>query len=1101
VLFADLVGFTPLSEARDPEEVRDLLSRYFEVARTVITRYGGVVEKFIGDAVMAVWGTPVATEGDAERAVRAALDVVDAVTALGAEIGVDTLSARAGVVTGEVAATVGAVGQGMVAGDAVNTAARVQAAASPGSVLVDSTTHRLAAAGVGFVDAGEHALKGKAEPEQLWQATRVLSMIGGIQRADGLEAPLIGRDAELRTIKELFHAVADRSSPRMVVTVGAAGVGKSRLGWEFEKYIDGLAQVVTWHRGRCLSYGDGVAFWALAEAVRQRLAIAEEDPTDVAAGKLASGLERWVPDPGERAYVSVRLGRLLGLPVDEDSGVALDREELFAGWRTFIERLASSGPVVWVIEDAQYADGGLLEFCDHLVDWSRGLPIFLLVLARPELEERRSGFGVGRNRTLLALDPLDPDSMDSLVGALVPGIPAEAKSAITAHAQGIPLFAVETVRALIDRDVVVPIDGVYRLVGDVGVLAVPDSLHALLASRLDALDPGVRSLAADAAVLGTSFPAEALIAVSDQEEGAVRAGLNELLRREVLEVSADPLSPQRGSYRFAQQLLRQVAYDTLSRRDRKSRHLAVAAHLRSAFPDDGEEVADVIARHYLDALSAVPDEPDNDQIRREVIALSVRAGERARRAGAPATAAASFAAAADLAEQAGLPDAAGWWEEAAKAAEQAADFDLDVAYAERARGQYAAAGDARAAARAQALAGRGLRRAGRHTEARQLLENALEVLRPVPDQETVNAIAQLAALAVFSASPDADRLVDEALELGQALEVEDSLLAGLLVTSGLSHGIANRHTEAAAYLREAARLAENAGNSSRHGIALLNLADVLAGFDPATAETAARAAIDLLRRVGDRNSLAAATFNLAEVLLVTGEWDRAEAVITTAVDGDGLGDQELLQCFRGVLAGLRGDPATATRILADVPQLRASEDPAERTTVAWVEATTAHAAGDQEATLVHARQVLAHVDDIGLRVDIIRWSWPMAARAAYELDDREALDELLALLDAHPIGHLPPILRAERDLARARLTAPTDADEAGRLFDRAITALRRVPLPYHLGHALLDRAELLDAGKDAERAQQGIDEAAAIAESLGAAPLAQRIGLAQFQTA
>jgi class 3 adenylate cyclase len=209
VLFCDVVGFTPLSEARDPEAVRELLSQYFSVARTVITRYGGVVEKFIGDAVMAVWGTPTATEGDAERAVRAALDLVSAVAQLGAGAGLPGLAVRAGVVTGEVAVNLGAVGEGMVAGDAVNTASRVQAAAAPGSVLVDGATQRLAGSAVGFADAGEHALKGKAEPVQLWRATRVLSGVGGSQRVDGLEAPLTGRDAELRAVRDLFHAAAD----------------------------------------------------------------------------------------------------------------------------------------------------------------------------------------------------------------------------------------------------------------------------------------------------------------------------------------------------------------------------------------------------------------------------------------------------------------------------------------------------------------------------------------------------------------------------------------------------------------------------------------------------------------------------------------------------------------------------------------------------------------------------------------------------------------------------------------------------------------------------------------------------------------------------
>ena len=300
-----------------------------------------------------------------------------------------------------------------------------------------------------------------------------------------------------------------------------------------------------------------------------------------------------------------------------------------------------------LIEDAQYADSGLLDFLDHLIDWVSELPMFVLVFARPELGRVRPAFGAGRNRSMLTLDPLDPASMDELVDALVPEMPPAARAAVISHAQGLPLFAVETVRSLIDRDIVQPVDGVYRLIGDVGELAVPDSLHSLLAARLDALDPGVRGLMSDAVVLGSTFPAEALIAVSGRDESSVRSALADLVRREVLSVSADPLSPERGSYRFAQQMLRQVAYETLSRRDRKTRHLAVAAHLRATFAADGEEMADVIAQHYLDALNAIPDDPDAADIRGQAVAELIRAGERAERTGAPARGAASYAAAAD----------------------------------------------------------------------------------------------------------------------------------------------------------------------------------------------------------------------------------------------------------------------------------------------------------------------------------------------------------------------------------------------------------------------------------------------------------------------
>ena len=1089
VLFCDLVGFTPLAGWEDPEAVRELLSAYFEVARTVIGRYGGVVEKFIGDAVMAVWGTPVAAEGDAERAVRAALDLVAAVADLGAGAGVPGLAARAGVVTGEVAVTVGAVGEGMVAGDAVNTAARVQAAAGAGQVLVDGATQRLADSAIGFADAGEHALKGKAEPQRLWRATRMLAGVGGSQRVDGLEAPLTGRDAELRTVRELFHAVAERRVPRLVLVSGPAGVGKTRLGWEFRKYTDGLADDVWWHQGRCLSYGDGVAFWALAQMVRQRLSIAEDDPAEAAASKLADGLDRYLPDLGERAYAGARLGRLLGVAIAGDDGRPLAREELFAGWRLFFERLAAEHPVVLLVEDAQHADVGLLDFLDYLIDWVRDLPVYVLVFARPEVGQARPGFGAGRNRTTLTLDPLDAASMDMLVDALVPGMPAAARAKITGQAQGIPLFAVETFRSLIDRDIVQPIEGTYRLVGDVGELAVPDSLHALLAARLDAFDPRVRTLVADAAVLGTTFPAEALIAISGQDEPAVRGALAELVRREVLTVSADPLSPEMGSYGFAQNMLRQVAYDTLSRRDRKARHLAVAAYLRTAFPGDGEEVADVIARHYLDALGAVPGDPDAGQIRGQAAAALTRAAERAARTGAPALAAASYANAAKLTQAAanGRKTAAALWEHAAAAAVTNADYATAVEQAGRAGDLYWQGGDARAAARAQAIAGQALRRWGRYAQAREQLTAAVAVLRDDPDADTVRALGELAELERFAGAP-ADAVSAEALDLGQALAVDDATLAGLFNTRGLCHGLAGRRSQAASYFREAARLAEQAGDSARLGRALGNLANVVSTTDPVAGAKAARAAGENLRRAGARDLIAVAVENLVQALLMTGDWDDAEAELAQATDGDGLASIEHLTCWQAWVAALRGDTATAEAALADVAGLRASEAPQDQAVIAVAEAFTA--AGRQpDAALRHARTVLAQAGVLGISHVYLRWAWPLAARTAHDLSDTVTAADLLALLDGYRPGELAPMQRAERDLARARRTANDGDPAAAAAFAAAIAGLREHSTPYHLAHGLLDHATYLLRTGDDEAAGAAIGEAVGIATQLRCQPL------------
>jgi class 3 adenylate cyclase len=1094
VLFCDLVGFTTLAESRDPEEVRELLSRYFDTARTVIERYGGIVEKFIGDAVMAVWGTPVALEGDAERAVRAALDLVDAVDALGNHLGLPGLTARAGVVTGEVAVTIGATNEGMVAGDAVNTAARVQSVAVAKSVYVDGATRRLAQAAVGFDDAGTHELKGKAEPQQLWRAVRVLSGVGGAQRVDGLEAPLIGREVELRQVKDLFHATVDRHQPRLLVVSGAAGVGKTRVGWEFEKYIDGLVRSVLWHRGRCLSYGDGVSFWALAEMVRQRFGIADDDQASVAAGQLSRGLADLLTDPGERAYVGIRLGRLLGVPVEGDSGQEIVGEELFAGWRLYLERLATINPVVMVIEDGQHADSGLLDFVDHLLEWSHDVPIFVVLVTRPELDEHRPAFGVGRNRTTLTLDPLDEGSMDDLLGELVPGMPSEARRLIATHAQGVPLFAVETIRSLIDRDVVVPHEGRYQLVGELGKLAVPDSLHALLAARLDALLPDVRALVADAAVVGTTFPAEALIAVSGRPDGEVRAVLQDLVRREVFEISADPLSPQRGTYRFAQQMLRQVAYDTLSRHDRKARHLAVAGHLRSTFAGDGEEVIDVIARHYLDAVDAVSNDTDSAEIRHAAAVALTRAGDRARRTGAPQRAASSYASAAELYELEGHQGADCT---AARLLEQAAESSGDVGeptwiaeFAGRARALYERHGLLRDAARARGAGARSYAIRGLLADARAETAAALAVLRENPDADTVRLMMRQAGNEVFAGSPEGEVLAAEALALAQLLDVDDVLMVDAFIARGLAYNYANRPLEAAAYYREAALIAAGCGAVGLRGLALGNLAGVLLAADPMGAREAATTALEQCRLAGARLRLSAALVNLILANLQLGDWDEVRQVIERSIREDGLGDDEDLKVFHAMFLALKGNAAAAAELLAAVPMRQGSEDPQDVAMLALTRSLIAAATGDTAARLREAQTALRIFGPMSMRHEAFYWAWPEAARAADELGDDDARRELLSMTQYRRRGEMAMILRAERELVLARRSAADGGPTAEQGLLDAIDSLRASGSPYHLAQGLLDLTEYLVAG--GRDASDAVDEARGIAERLGAEPVLRR---------
>ncbi len=1088
VLFADLVDFTSLSESRDPEEVRELLSHYFDVARRTVTRYGGIVEKFIGDAVMAVWGTPAAQEGDTERAVRAALELVDAMEALGTQVGSSGLSARAGVVTGEVAVTIGASGEGMVAGDAVNTASRVQSVARPSSVFVDEVTKKLTERAISFEAVGTHELKGKEHPERLFRAIRVVSGMGGKQRADGLEAPFTGRDAELRALKDFFHASVERRAPRLVVVSGPAGVGKSRLGWEFEKYLDGIADTVLWHRGRCLSYGEGVAFWALAEIVRQRFGIGEEELTEVASAKLQEGLVRFVTDEAERDYVGVRFSRLLGVPYPSETRTVLSQEELYAGWRLFFERLAQVAPVVMLVEDAQHADESLLGFVEHLIDWTRELSIFVVLFARPGLPAIDSGYGMGRNRSTVSLDPLDDPSMATLVESLVPGMPPVSRDTITARAQGIPLFAVETVRSLVDQGIV-QIDGdAHHLVGDLGELTIPDSLHALLAGRLDALPPEVRALAADASVLGTSFPKDALIAVSGRDEAHVQAALSELVKRDVLQIFADPLSPERGAYSFSQEMLRQVAYETLSKRDRKARHLAAAAHLRATFANDGEEIANVIARHYLDALSVGPHDTDTGKITAQSLDFLVRAAERAERSGAPARAAESYAQAAAISA---VDQAAALFEKASQASIAYGDYETAIVHADSAYERHLGLGGGRGSARSQILKGQALLRLGRFGAAREQITEALQALEQVPDVDTVKALIGLANLHTFGGEPDeGERLAAKALILGQDLDVGAAELASAFIARGTAVSMQNRSVESISNYETAVRLAERAGDSRALGVAQIDLAVSLRNRDPTGAAEASRAAADVARRTGQREMLGYAAVNLAASLVELGQWDDAQAALEQALVEDHV-ETGFAHCFLGYLAGLRGDGTRAATALDPVPAWRESDEVQVRAAIEVLDALTSICVGNLNGAIAHAMSALERRDAIGIGADYPRLAWPLAARAAHTLGRTDVLTELLAMLDSHPVGHLPPILQEERRLVAGLLSAAAGAPDAISLMRDAVAGLREIGNPYELAHALIDYAGVL--AKFGEHG--GVDclaEARQIGDRLQCAPLLMR---------
>ena len=863
VLFADLVGFTTFAEGRDAEDVRETLSRYFEVSSDVITRYGGTVEKFIGDAVMAVWGAPTAHEDDAERAVRAGLELVDAVHSLGPGI-----QARAGVLTGQAAVTIGATNQGMVAGDLVNTAARLQSVAPPGSVLVGEATQRASAGAIAFEPAGDQLLKGKSAPVPAFHALRVVAERGGRNRSEVLEAPFVGRDEELRLLKDLFHSTGRENRTRLVSVVGPGGIGKSRLSWEFLKYVDGLVENVWWHDGRSPAYGDGITFWALGEMVRGRAGLLETDDAATTRAKVADMAGTHVPDPEERRWIESALLTLLGV----ESGLAAG--ELFGAWRTFFERLTATAPVVMVFEDLHFADAGLLDFIDHLLDWSKGYPIHIVTLARPELLDRRPEWGSGkRNFVSLGLEPLPEPAMRELLAGLVPGLPDSAVGVIVDRAAGFPLYAVETVRMLVAEGRLKEEAGVYRPVGDLTDLAVPETLIALIGSRLDALPPEARSLLQAAAVLGQSFTFDGLSSVASIAPGAIEEHLRTLVRRELLTLEIDPRSPERGQHSFVQALIREVAYSTLSKKDRKARHLAAARFFEGLGSD---ELAGALAGHYLAAYRNASEGPEADALAGQARIALRAAGQRAFDLGSMQQAVGFYDQAREITDD--EAEAADLLERAGMAAFEGGRDELSETRLKDALELRRRTDDPGAVARATALLGRVLTTHLRPEAAIALLEPAVRDLEPSGeplDEPTVQILAELSRAYYFNEEHvRAIELADRALAAGERLDLV-AIVSELLVNRGTALLNLGRSYEGAGAIQAGLELAEQNGLTTTVLRAQVNLGISHAAADPRKGLEMARAALAAATRLGRRSFARTLMMNVGSAALDVGDWERA----------------------------------------------------------------------------------------------------------------------------------------------------------------------------------------------------------------------------------
>jgi class 3 adenylate cyclase/tetratricopeptide (TPR) repeat protein len=906
VLFADLVGFTGRAEQLDPEDVRRLLAPYHARVKAELESYGGTVEKFIGDAVVGLFGAPLAHEDDPERAVRAALATRDALGELNSADPTLGLRVRIGVTTGEAMIALSArpeEGEGMATGDVVNTCSRLQSAAPVDGILVDDPTYRATSSTIEYREAEPVRAKGKAEPVQVWEVVAPRTRLG-VDIAFKGGAELVGRRDELRLLRDAVARSERERSPQLVTLVGPPGIGKSRLLYELWSALDADPAVfVYWRQGRSLPYGEGVSFWALGEMVKAQAGILESDESGVADDKLRSAVAAALADEAEARWVIGHLRPLVGLggpPQD----AADHRREAFGAWRRFFEALAEQRPLVLVFEDVHWADDGLLDFVDHLVDWASSVPILVVCTARPELLERRAGWGGGkRSAQTVSLPPLTDEETEHLIGALVAEkpVPDGRARALLARAGGNPLYAEEYVRMLAEA-----------AAGD--DLALPETVQGIIAARLDTVAPEEKALVQDAAVVGKVFWVGALEAVSGRARPEFEDGLLRLERKEFVRRERRSSVGGETAFVFRHVLVRDVAYAQIPRARRAETHRLAAEWLEGLAGDRAEDLADLIAHHYLSAL----------QFARAAGRALGDLPERARRAlleaGDRSLALSAYAPAVRFYREA----LASWPEDDPERPRLLLRYGQALLHSEGAGGDALAeaaaallyAGEVELAAEADVLLADLLMIGqGRREEAAARLEHAASLLADRPASRSKAGVLASAArfrLAVDEAE-EAVRAADEALGMASELGL-DELRAHSLSTRGFAR-VMTGDLEGVRDLGESVDIAV-AANSPQAARGLNNLASVSAdlGDLPKAYELygEARAAA---RRFGDAIALGWLEVERLFELYWRGAWDEALelcAALTAAGDDESASVRELdARLVRAKIMSAREGPEQA----------------------------------------------------------------------------------------------------------------------------------------------------------------------------------------------
>jgi len=1094
VLFCDLVGSTAMSEQADPEDVDACLRAFGAIARTIVMRYGGSVEKFIGDAVVGVFGVPAVHEDDPERAVRCALRLLEGIEGLRRPDG-DPLEARVGIMTGELLVTLGSDavhGDGYVAGDAVNTAQRLEASAPPGAVVVGDLTHQLTRHAITYERLPLWQAKGKARPLARWLARQPLARVGRTAAA-GRFSPLVGRDSELAFCGDLLHRVLAGGKPRIALLLGDPGIGKSRLVRELYSIVDTGPEFVTWRQGRCVPYGEGRAFWALREIVQAHAGILEtHDPSQ--AEEL---LERAVEPGPDHRWICERLRPLLGLDAPD-----ADPEQNHAAWLRYFRQVAARRPLVTVVEDLHWADEAMLAFFDYLAQHLTDGPILLIGTSRPEVFERHPAFAASGGRvTRLWLDRLSEDETRNLVWSLpeMEGKDAAAVTLVARRAEGNPFFAEELARLLADS-VADPVTALASL---------PLSVKAVVAARIDALEPEAKVVLTDGAVIGAAFWRGALEALGGGSAVDLGESLTELVDRQLVRAVRQPLVEGEEEYAFCHGTVREVAYGEVPRGARARKHLAFARWLEGKVGGRARgDLCDVLAWHYGAAAelarAAGDAELETAAVDAAVDYLAV-SGDRAM--GLDVRAAARHFERALAVSGPGHPARSGLLSRAAEALFQEGRYRESAAFLLDAAVGLSAEGDRRAAALAAARRADVLYALGDPGVTLQL-EGALSLLEgEEPCPETVTVLGKLGRSLWLAGDPQAGLgKLEESLDLARRLELPEPVLflgyrGGIRCIMGDLGGLDD--------YEHAVELASARGRMDEASLLTFNHADALLSHrGPAAAARALTDGLEAARsrrlesiealpwRAGvsvglhgewDAETVRRLSVNLIESLGMLGEWDEALALaadLTPELErSEAASDLVVVRSQEAILRVCRGEPELAAPFLGWLEQRGWESE------IPWICAYALLAAAPVRYSLGQPEAALSLLDGWerrprpGSGPNYVAYL-PLAVRTAARAGDDDLARRLAAGVET-----TLPMQRNVSAALDALLSERGDGPErAAALFAAAAAGWRGFSMPYEEGSALLGRGRCLCAAGRRREAGEALSAARKIFERLGARP-------------